>query len=254
VKGPEREEEKPEMWRGYHKWPAEKFEELAAWPSTFPVDSPSGSVLVDGGAKYCMVWDGLFASEQSLLDAVLESAELAGYGPALLNQGDDKQEIGELNEAVRKGERAIFTSEELAGSIWRVLAPLMPTRDIVPGKRYATWRAVGVNPTLRVLKYKASDTFELHQDGSYSRTSTSAEKQRSFLTLQIYLNSGGGVDFTGGATRVFCSTDEPVVVADVVPRAGRVLLFQHNIWHTGEAVSDGEKLVLRTEILFAEEG
>ena len=242
------------MWRGYHKFSKVKFEELASWPSTFPVDSPSGNVLVDGGAKYCMIWDGLFDGEQTLLDAVLQSADLAGYGPALLNQGDDKQEIGELNESIRKGERAIFESEELAGRIWDVLAPLMPAREVVPGKRYATWRAVGVNPTLRVLKYKAADAFELHQDGSYSRTSTSGEKQRSFMTLQIYLNSGGGIDFTGGATRVFCCTDEPVIVADVVPRRGRVLLFQHNIWHIGEAVSAGEKLVLRTEILFAEEG
>jgi len=129
-------------------------------------------------------------------------------------------------------------------------------------------------------------------DGSYSNTKERKggaeqleqeeggeqhEVQKSFLTLQVYLNDGGGKDFTGGATR-FITPLDPVYkekkqrkcaessaatetadrydfdVCDVVPRRGRVLMFQHNIWHEGQTVVAGRKEVLRTEIMFAQRG
>ena len=189
------------MWRGYHKFASdERFAELAATPSASPRprSSPAGPVLVEDGTKYCCVWDGLVPP--SLCEEILQVAELrGGYQPCLLNVGDDKQEVGELNESVRKGQRCVIESsaetDRLALRLWQVLEPLLPPHDVVPGKRYAAWRPVGVNPTLRVLKYDKDDFFDLHQDGSYSFATADGDKQRSFLTLQIYLNNGGGQDF-----------------------------------------------------------
>lgn len=212
------------------------------------------------------------------------------------------------------------------------------------------WVPVAVTACLRVLKYEEGDKFEVHQDGSYvieagggSSTTTNSsdlpqsplqsaeaaaaaatrgQERRSFLTLQIYLNDGGGRDFTGGGTRFMSevaaaaaasgdsggdgnkerkskskqkqkqkkppkgppaaaasvdsadtsgahsvqqhqvaaaaasppsspsSTSSSFVVRDVVPRRGRVLLFQHNIWHEGELLTAGTKMVLRSEILY----
>ena len=57
----------------------------------------------------------------------------------------------------------------------------------------------------------------------------------------------GAADGNGDVTAGLC-------VHDVVPRAGRVLVFQHNIWHSGERVSDGTKYVLRSEIMYEEVG
>jgi hypothetical protein len=123
-----------------------------------------------------------------------------------------------------------------------------------------------VNPCLRILKYDRDDHFELHQDGSYRTPADAAQGSpatRSFLTLQVYLNTGGCQDFAGGATRFYGNVPPgtPAAVADVtaglcvhdvVPRTGRVLVFQHNIWHSGERVSDGTKYVLRSEIMYEE--
>ena len=167
-----------------------------------------------------------------------------------------------------------------------------------------------------MLQYGPQDFFEVHQDGSYyysaptpddtddsgtgdgvRKTGTGkGSEQKSFLTLQVYLNDGGGQlgagdgknagkqCFVGGATRFFEEPTEATsphkgrpsqyrlkgestlsleataaappsianwIVHDVVPRKGRVLLFQHNIWHEGERVRSGIKYVLRSEIMFA---
>jgi len=239
------------MWRGYHKFSSqEEFDQLAAYPSSFPVCSSAGTVKVEDD-KYCIVIDDVFP--HSMCEEIARMAEDAGYQQALLNNGEDKQEQGKLNELVRKGSRAIIESRDLADRLWLALELLMPPRDVVPGKRYAKWRATGVNPTLRILKYTPGDYFELHQDGSYSYTEETGQKRRSFLTLQVYLNGGGEVDFKGGATRIFSSIAPIPVVHDVVPRTGRVLLFQHNVWHIGEEVLEGTKLVLRTEVMFTED-
>jgi len=39
---------------------------------------------------------------------------------------------------------------------------------------------------------------------------------------------------------------------DVVPKVGRVLLFQHrNLLHSGDDVISGTKLTLRTDVMYA---
>ena len=242
------------MWRGYNKFNTEaEFEALASFPSADPLPVTSATGRIEGieGGKYAEVFDGLIPS--TLTDEIREQARRVGYEAALLNTGSDKQEQGELNELVRKGKRAIIHSQELAELLWERLKSHIPPQETVPGTRYKNqWRAVGVNPTLRVLRYDPGDHFEVHQDGSYSYE-CEQDSLRSFLTLQVYLSQGGGHDFTGGATRMFkritsVTQDD---VEDVVASDGRVLLFAHNIWHTGEAVSEGQKLVLRSEIMYS---
>ena len=291
------------MWRGFNKLEDSVFNELASMPSTFPTSSDPGSLEItdkSGNPLFAVVLD---AHELPGIDSICEELlqevrHDSAFTSALLNTGDGKQEQGVVNNEVRKSERCILNSQRLADEIWGIISPRLPPSDIVPGPRYASesWVAVGVNPCLRILKYNASDFFEVHQDGSYFRhvsvqtgeagSDPRSEEHKSFLTLQIYLNNGGGTSFTGGATRFF--TEIPTVrptygivakseapkltkrerkahepsavlpshaprwkVYNVVPRKGRVLLFQHNIWHDGERVQTGTKLVLRTEVMFA---
>lgn len=334
------------MWRGFNKLEDSVFNELASMPSTFPTSSDPGSLEImdkSGNPLFAVVLD---AHELPGIDSICEELlqevrHDSAFSRALLNTGDGKQEQGVVNNEVRKSERCILNSQRLADAIWASIRPHLPTSDIVPGPRYASesWIAVGVNPCLRILKYNASDFFEVHQDGSYYRhvsvqtgkdveapgSDPTSEEHKSFLTLQIYLNNGGGNSFTGGATRFFTeippvpsadgmakrkrktpkltkrqrkteidrgrevnteiekseleseapkhretlikektnnAASEPSVlplqvqvprwqVYDVVPRKGRVLLFQHNVWHDGEPVQAGIKLVLRTEVMFA---
>jgi hypothetical protein len=375
------------MWRGFHKMDAAVFERMANLPSSYPSHSPPGRIpLRDGQGQplFAHVEDTLITASPSLharlpagfCERVLLAAEEQTYEEALLNTGASKQEEGSLNPEVRQSQRCILESKELAGVIWDAVRPLLPPPTQVPGPRYNSstseqhalqWEAVGVNPTLRILKYEPGDHFELHQDGSYKVESTDVDGRRrllqqSFLTLQLYLNDGGGVDFQGGATRFITppasvaplppvsvsgseqpepgaaaaallpqrrkatcwrqkqllkkqrkaaealaregkdegrdeveiydqaaggsfagANDAPAAddaadaaadgddvageatdaasaaaaagadayeINDVVPRKGRLLLFQHNIWHEGQRVVRGTKIVLRSEVMY----
>ncbi len=389
------------MWRGFHKMSAERFEAMASFPSTFETNSPKG--VLDLGVNprnhkqslFAVVEDDLF--EPSFIQNILETALHTGYAPALLNQGDGKQEVGIVNNEVRQSQRCVIDSPAIAGGIWDAMKHLLPHPQDLPGPDFNStsssssidhtttttsvtptesdgtgaedkdkgtckggkwmWVPVCVNPRLRVLKYTAGDHFEVHQDGSYTYTMPTTtsppppptttttttttttilpteredeynglgvkgeEKEkgkgrdrtlRSFLTLQLYLSNGGGVDHIGGSTRFFidydakkdiekgkgtikrkvkgkgnsgscpCLSGHPLFgqpcfkhgqeqgqeqgqgqeqedgqgqgqiceVRDVVPRSGRVLLFQHNIWHDGERVVSGMKIVLRSEVMY----
>eukprot|EP00756_Hemistasia_phaeocysticola_P039224 Hpha_TRINITY_DN16802_c2_g4::TRINITY_DN16802_c2_g4_i2::g.151096::m.151096 len=59
---------------------------------------------------------------------------------------------------------------------------------------------------------------------------------------------GRGRDgLVGGSTR-FLREDEPI--ADVQPVAGKVIVFEHTMRHTGEEVLGGMKRIIRTEVMF----
>lgn len=246
------------MYRGFHKFDAAFFERLATIPSTYPQSSEEGQLNLGDSGLWAKVIDGVI--DLKTLDHIVSCAEEVGYDEALLNTGSVKQETGVKNTEIRQSKRAIITDDSLALDIYNQIKEHLPTVDVVPGSRWKGWEACGVNPTLRVLKYDGNDLdhFEVHQDGSYSRETSDGETEKSFLTLQIYLSSGGGKDFYGGATRFMIppareSQADPcakIDVVDVVPTTGRVLLFQHNIWHEGERLTSGSKVVLRSEIMF----
>jgi hypothetical protein len=72
----------------------------------------------------------------------------------------------------------------------------------------------------------------------------------------LYLNDAEGKDgeepLEGGAT-TFYSHDMRRRL-DVVPKAGRVLLFQHrDLLHSGDDVISGTKLTMRTDIMYTKE-
>jgi hypothetical protein len=96
-------------------------------------------------------------------------------------------------------------------------------------------------------------TFAAHCDGTYE---TPDATERSYFTLHLYLNDAEGKTgeepLVGGAT-TFHSWNMRRRV-DVVPKAGRVLLFQHrDLLHSGDDVISGTKLTMRTDIMYAKE-
>lgn len=122
-----------------------------------------------------------------------------------------------------------------------------------------------LNPRLRVLQYDATDDDEFapHFDAT-----TRIDDEISLLTVLLYLNNGSTdntmatstttatttstqADFAGGET-YFLNTaavdQNPTVVT---PRAGTVVVFEHDLFHCGRPLVRGTKYVLRTDILFA---
>lgn len=95
---------------------------------------------------------------------------------------------------------------------------------------------MGLNERLRFYRYTEGQQFRWHFDGSYRRS----ERERSMLSLLIYLNEGclgGETEFATGIS--------------VEPRTGMALAFVHRVEHRGAPVLEGIKYVLRTDVMYA---
>lgn len=135
----------------------------------------------------------------------------------------------EVDLAVRNNTRIMWDDAEEANSL------LARVESTVPRTLSGT-RLAGANPRLRLYRYGPGERHGAHWD-------TVVELEggvRSLLTLVFYLNDG----FEGG------ETDFPELSRRIAPRAGRALLFQHRILHEATSVHAGEKLVLRTDVLY----
>jgi len=177
-----------------------------------------------------------FLSPAECAEMVAES-ERRGYEPALLNTG--RGQI--LDTSTRNSQRNIMDSEEAAGSLFERLRPHLP--ETLDGRR-----CTGLNGRLRFLRYDPGEYFAPHYDGCYS---TPDGAEASMLTVMLYLNAGGGADFTGGETNFLHRWDQsPEKGTAVVPGVGDVLVFTHNILHEGAAVEKGRKYAVRTDVMF----
>jgi NAD+ synthase (glutamine-hydrolysing) len=124
------------------------------------------------------------------------------------------------------------------------------------------WRAVGINPMLRFIRYTQGGALIPHYDAPFSYH----EGKRTLVSLILTINPGDG---SGGATRFIRDPQShlPVVERDladwtrfaapeevllaVQPEAGMCLAFDHRLLHDGEAVAGtAEKIILRTDVVF----
>ena len=202
---------------------------------------------------------------------LIEATEAIGYGEALVNVGGGRQ----LRMSdVRNSDRCIVDDAAAAEMIWERIKRFVP-QEFGEGRRRG--RALGLNERLRFLKYGDGQFFAPHADGEYRRPYCGARGgEYSMVTVQLYLtaaaaapapgSSPGSVAveaarFRGGATRFLSSVhgdgDDGV---DVVPAAGRVLCFQHELLHEGSLVRsperplDGDrgtfKYAIRTDVMY----
>ncbi len=98
------------------------------------------------------------------------------------------------------------------------------------------WQHYGLNEMCKFYKYIPNQKFALHMDHPFIRKSNI---DQSFQTLLVYLNdnySGGGTSFIGMET--------------VNPHTGMAVLFYHHLYHEGKEVLNGEKYLLRTDLMY----
>ena len=91
--------------------------------------------------------------------------------------------------------------------------------------------------------------FRPHFDGTYTRPDNS---ERSYITIQLYLNEGfkgGNTTFLYGKAQESWKFWEKKDVG-VVPKTGRVLVFQHDILHEGSLLEEGIKYSVRTDVMY----
>jgi len=153
----------------------------------------------------------------------MRDARDAEIAPVITRQGV------EIDLAVRSNTRVMWDDAAEAATLLDRVAASVPAA-------LSGAVLVRANPRLRLYRYGPGERHGAHWD-------TVVELDggvRSMLTLVFYLND----DFTGGETSF------PELGRRIAPRRGRALLFQHRVLHEASVVTSGEKLVLRTDVLY----
>lgn len=97
------------------------------------------------------------------------------------------------------------------------------------------------NDLIMMSKYVEGEKFGLHTDTGLFYDSKSKTKSR--YTMLIYLND----NFDGGST-VFYNNNF-VITDTVVPKRGSCLIFDIDLWHEGQPISNGIKYWIGCEII-----
>lgn len=164
------------------------------------------------------------------------------------NSSDEYMTIDLINP--RKYRLALLNDPVFTDHLWsqiqsRIKGPL----DAFMRKEGLS-HCTGLNPRLRVLHYSNLDRFEPHYDQTVEN-----EAGWSRITVLLYLND----DFEFGQT-VFLNpleiqqddTGQFVSGHCILPQIGRVILFQHDLYHSGAQLREpsANKYIMRTEIMF----
>ena len=132
-----------------------------------------------------------------------------------------------LRPDIRNNARVMIDSADRANEIWSRISADVPS--VVEGRR-----AIGLNERLRFYRYGPGQRFAPHTDGCHRRSNG----DESFFTLMVYLNGGA----RGGETRF--------ENASVTPEPGLALIFDHYLLHEGAPVLEGQKYVLRSDVMY----
>jgi hypothetical protein len=194
----------------------------------------------------------------------IQRAEVQGYEAAEINTGGNQSYY---DPNYRNSDRCIIDDEARAAKLFKRMQPYLPQvserpqmqpylpqvserPQRRPGKDMSSSPLAGLNERLRFLKYGKGGFFKPHFDGIYCRPDGSA---KSGMSVMLYLNDGEA-DFQGGRTCLLrepkMADEEPAILHLVVPKPGRVLVFDHDIYHVGEHVLEGTKLCVRTDVMF----
>jgi hypothetical protein len=194
------------------------------------VDLPS----FNAKPRCCITLDGVLSKDECL--KVIDRSEQAGYHTALVNIG-----VGEIHDPdYRNSDRCIIDDDAFGKAVFDRIQSFLP-RVFDDGNHL--WELKGLNERMRILRYGQGHFFAAHRDGSYVRDA----RERSFLTAMIYINEGGGVGFRGGSTNFVSSNNER---SEVVPKCGRVLVFDHMLKHEGAKIEHGTKYAIRTDVMY----
>lgn len=139
----------------------------------------------------------------------------------------------EIDLETRNCDRLIIDDPAIANTIFERIQSHLP-------KHFGNRSLKGVNERLRFLKYGVGQYFRQHYDGVYKPDYF----EQSYITCQVYLNTVNN----GGETVFYNKKSVPI--SYVKPKAGSVLLFEHHILHSSSVLYEGEKYVIRTDVMY----
>jgi len=186
-------------------------------------------------------------------ESMINRAEEVGFDQALINNNGRQV----LNQDVRSCQRCMIDDEVVADALYQRIINALQGTDLEKKVKTAPWlnqgegepiEAVGLNERLRFLKYGQGNFFGPHKDIRYVRGIECGDRagETSHVTVQLYLND----KFKGGTTRFLAGKR----YLDVKPRAGSVLIFDHELLHEGSEVTSGRKYSVRSDIMYSARG
>lgn len=147
----------------------------------------------------------------------------------------------------RNNERQVLDTEELSNQLFQEIKNYIPEEIEIKGinrEEHGKWKLDSLNSRIRICRYLPNQYFNKHLDGVHYISATKQSK----LTFMIYLN--GHEDFVGGRTLFFNSKQDDTILESYKPEKGDLIIFDHNLWHSGEEVLNGEKYILRSDIIY----
>ncbi|KAI3749012.1 hypothetical protein L6452_12519 [Arctium lappa] len=217
--------------------------------TNWPLIKPKSNLRINRLKDYDLftVQNFLTAAESK---AFVKAAESIGF----VHQGSLGPTKG---EAYRDNDRIAVNDHVLADTLWESGLSKLLSDLTIRGKV-----AVGLNPNIRLYRYKVGQRFGRHIDEGVDL----GDGKHTHYTLLIYLN--GDVDskpqsdmnssddssepLVGGETVFYGSRNS--IVAEVTPTQGMALFHIHGakcMLHEARNVRKGVKYVLRSDVAFA---
>lgn len=141
-------------------------------------------------------------------------------------------------EILATKKRYQFDSTKLSDWMWKRMQPYYKYNSITD-KYGNVWKAFGLNCHFRIIYYTKGDKFAKHEDGFYQ----SDYCTRSFATAMVYLNTIP--EENGGATNFM----EHGFKINGLEGLGCFFVVE-DLMHCGEELKDGEKYLLRTDVMY----
>jgi len=181
----------------------------------------------------------------------------------------NKKAAGDIRH--RDSTSVTLDDESLARLIFHRIKEFLPREIIIdsgfdqPGLRrnedlYGKWTPCALNSRWRIACYPGKGHFGPHRDGCRIQD----EHRRSFITINGYLTDRPAG--YGGATRfvrddldvfrnedgIYTTPDDAVLHRIEADRAGKAVVFFHDLMHDGEPLKDGSppKWLFRTEVMY----
>ncbi|XP_055880160.1 uncharacterized protein LOC106078906 [Biomphalaria glabrata] len=240
----------------------------------------TGEILIDGAS---IISFPIFKEDSKFSMGDISKMSVMDYGDEcfLLNSVltlqeckqfiDDGEALG-FNDILyshkdyRSCQRLSFQSTELATHLWQRIQGHLKSVVIdqdphnlhiegAPLLMQGTWVPKGLNNIFRLARYKPGGHFAPHNDGYFVQSAS----VRSLQTFMVYLNSnfsGGSTNFIDPSQKLYKGSDgkycaeEKNILCRIQPEEGQAIIFNHNRLHEGEKLNEGQKYILRTDIMY----
>lgn len=172
----------------------------------------------------------------------------------------------------RNNSRLVIIDDRLGRTLWRRLKFSNKLPKLIENTKplgfnvQGEWKMSGINPAMRINKYKKDQFFAPHKDAQYAPSGD----ERSLFSLIIYLNDY----YKQGETKFYFPKSQPksnikgLTIKEEIqaygglengyecitlkPKKGYAVLFTHNLLHEAippETKNSIERIVLRTDVL-----